>query len=66
MKEITEAEHNKEKERNNEDSHRNIRDNIKHNNIQIIVVTEEEDKRKGYEKMVDEIIVESSLNWERK
>ena len=42
-----------------EDSLRNLWDNIKHTNIQIIGVPEEEEKKKGYEKNFEEIIVEN-------
>ena len=40
-----------------EDILRDFWDNIKHTNIQIIGVPEEEEKKKGYEK-IEEIIVE--------
>ena len=39
-------------------------DNIKHTNIQIIGVPEEEQK-KGYENIFDEIIVENFCNMEK-
>ena len=62
MVEITKAEQNKEKGiKRNEDSFRDLWDNIKCKNIQIRGVQEEEDKRKGYEKIL-EIIVEKLLN----
>ena len=48
-----------------EDSLRDLWDNIKHTNIRIIVGSEEE-KKKGYEKIFEEIIVEKYLNMERK
>ena len=35
-------------------------------NILIIGVPEEEDKKKGHEKMLEEIIGEKSLQWGRK
>ena len=41
-----------------EDSLRDLWNNIKHNNIRIIGVPEEEEKKKGYEKIYEEIIVE--------
>ena len=41
-------------------------DNIKHTNIQIIGVPEEEEKKKGYEKIIEEIIVENFPNKKRK
>ena len=36
-----------------------------HTNIQIIEVPEEEEKKKGYEKIFEEIIVENFLNMEK-
>ena len=45
-----------------EDSLRDFRDNIKHTNILIIWVPEEEEKKKGTEKIFEEIIVENFLN----
>ena len=60
--EITTAEKNKEKTMKRiEDSLRDIWDNIKHTNIQIIGVPEEE-KKKGTEKIFEEIIVENFSN----
>ena len=47
-----------------EDSLRYTWDNIKHTNIQIIGVPEEE-KKKGYEKIIEEIIVENFPNMEK-
>ena len=49
-----------------EDSLRDLWDNIKHTNIQIIGVPEEEEKKKGYEKNFEEIIVENFPKWKRK
>ena len=43
----------------NEDNIRDLWDNVKHPNIQIIGVPEEEDKKKGHEKILEEIIVEN-------
>ena len=43
----------------NEDNLRDLWDNVKHPNIQIIRVSEEEDKKKDYEKILEEIIVEN-------
>ena len=43
----------------NEDNLRDFWDNIKRPNIQIIGVPEEEDKKKGHEKILREIIVEN-------
>ena len=40
-------------------------DNIKHTNIQIIGVSEEGEKNKGYEKIFEEIIVENFPNMEK-
>ena len=59
--EINEAERKKEKKRmkRNEDNLRDLWDNVKHPNIRIIEVPEEEDKKKGHEKILEEIIVEN-------
>ena len=48
-----------------EDSLRDLWDNIKCTNIQIIVVPEEEEKKKGYEKNFKEIIDENLPNMEK-
>ena len=57
---INEAERKKEKRiKRNEDNLRDLWVNVKHPNIQIIGVTEEGDKEKGREKILEEIIVES-------
>ena len=48
-----------------EDSLRNLWDNIKHINIQIIEIPEEEEKKKRYEKIFEEIIVENFPNMEK-
>ena len=62
MMEITSEEQNKMKRmKRTEDSLRDLWDNIKHTNIQIIRVPEEE-KKKGYEKNFEEIVVENFLN----
>ena len=65
--EITSKEQNKVKRMTRtEDSLRDIWDNIKHTNIQIIgVPEEEEEKKKGYEKNFEEIIVEFFPNMEK-
>ena len=42
-----------------EDSLRDPLEHIKHTNIRIIGVPEEEEKKKGYEKFFEEIIVEN-------
>ena len=47
-----------------EDSLRDLWDNIKLTNIQVIEVPEEEEKKKGYEKIFEEIIVENFPNME--
>ena len=63
---ITSEEQNKVKRmKRTKDSLRNIWDNIRRTNIQIIGVPEEE-KKKGYEKIFEEIIVEISPTWKRK
>ena len=49
-----------------EDSLRDLWDNIKCTNIRIIGVPEEKEKKKGSEKIFEEIRVENSLTWERK
>ena len=60
MVEINEAEKKKEKRiTRNEDNLRDLWNNVKHPNIQIIGVPEEEDKKKGCEKILEEIIVEN-------
>ena len=56
---ITTTEQNKEK---TEDSLRDLWNNIKHTNIRIIGVPEEEEKKKGAEKIFEEIIVENFPN----
>ena len=63
MVEFTAAEQNKEKRRKrNEDSLRDLWDNIKCNNIWIIEVPEEEEKKEGTEKIFEEIILENFPN----
>ena len=65
MVEITSEEQNKEKRmKRTEDSLRDLWDNIKRTNIWIIGVPEEE-KKKGYEKIFEEIIVDSFPNMEK-
>ena len=60
MLEINEAEKKKEKRvKRNEDKLRDLWDNVKHQNIQIIGVPEKEDKKKGRDKILEEIIVEN-------
>ena len=66
MVEITSEEQNKVKRmKRTEDSLRDLWDNIKHTNIWIIGVSEEEEKKKGYENIFEEIIVENSPNMEK-
>ena len=61
--EITTIEQNKEKRMKRiEDSLRDLWDNIKRTNIQIIGVSKEEEKKKGTEKIFEEIIVENFPN----
>ena len=65
MTEIAAKEQGKEKRMKRiEDSLRDLWDNIKCTNIQSIGVPEEE-KKKGYEKIFEEIIVENFLNMEK-
>ena len=60
MVEINEAEWKKEKRiKRNEDKFRDLWDNVKCPNIRIICVPEEEDKKKGHGKILEEIIVEN-------
>ena len=66
MVEITSAEQNKvNRMKRMEDSLRNLWDNIKCTNIKIIGVPEEEEKKKGYEKIFEEMIVENFPNMEK-
>ena len=65
MVEITSEEPNKVKRmKRTEDSLRDLWDNIKHTNIRIIGVPEEE-KKKGYEKIFEEIIIENFPSMEK-
>ena len=58
--EITSEEQNKVKKmKRNEDSLRDLWDNIRCTNHQTIGVPEEEEKKKEYEKILEEIIVEN-------
>ena len=60
MVEINKTERKKEKSiKRNEDNLRDLCNHVKHPNIQIIGVPEEEDKKKGHEKILEEIIVEN-------
>ena len=50
----------------NEDNLRDLWDNVKHPNIRIIGVPEEEDKKKDHKKILEEIIVENFPKMGRK
>ena len=58
MVEINEAERKKRIKRH-EDNLRNLWDNVKCSNIRSIGVPEEEDKKKGHDKILEEIRVEN-------
>ena len=65
MVEIASEEQNKVKRmKRTDDSFRDLWDHIKHTNIEIIGVPEEEEKNRGYEKIFEEIIVENFPNVE--
>ena len=66
MVEITSEEQNKVKRmKRTEDSLGDLWDNIKHTNIRTIGVSEEEKKKKEYEKIFEEIIAENFPNMEK-
>ena len=66
MVEINETERNKAKRiKRNEDNLRDLWDNVKCPNIQVIGVPEEEDKKKGHEKILEEIVVEEFPKMEK-
>ena len=66
MVEITSEEQNKVKRiKRAEDSLRDLWDHIKCTKIQIIGAPEEEEKKKGYEKIFEEVIVENFPNMEK-
>ena len=66
MVEITSEGQNKVKRmKRTEDSLWDLWDNNKHTNIWIIGVPEEEEKKKGYEKFFEVIIVENFPNMEK-
>ena len=66
MVEITSEEQNKVKRmKRTKDSLRDLWDNIKYTNIQIIGVPEGEKKKKGYGKILEESIVENFPNMEK-
>ena len=65
--EITMAEQKKAKKvKRNEDSLRDLWDNIKSDHIHIIGVPEGEERDKGPEKISEEVIAETLPNWARK
>ena len=67
MVEITAEEQNKEKRMKRiEDNLRDLWDNTNRTNIRIIGVPEEEEKKKGSEKIFEEIIVENFPNMGKK
>ena len=49
----------KKRIKRNEDNLKDLWDNVKHLNIRIIGIPEEEDKKKGHEKLLEEIIAEN-------
>ena len=55
----------KKRIKRNEDNLRDLWDNVKHPNIRIIGIPEE-DKKKDHEKILEEIIVENFLKWGKK
>ena len=64
--EITSEEQKKVKRKKRaEDCLRDLWDHIKRNNIQTVKVLEEEEKKKEYEKIFEETIVENSPNIEK-
>ena len=66
MLEITSEEQNKVKRmKRTEDNLRDLWDNIKCTSIQILGVPEEEEKKKGYKKIFEEIIVGNFPNIEK-
>ena len=67
MVEITSEEQNKVKRRKiTEDSLRDLWDHIKCTNIQIIEVPEEEERKKGYEKIFERLQLKIAPTWKRK
>ena len=66
MVEINEADRKKGKRiKRNKDNLRDLWDNIKCLNIWIIEVPEEDNKKKGHEKILEEIIVENFRKMEK-
>ena len=66
MVEITSEEKKVRRMKRTEDSLRDLWDHIKGANFRSIGVLEEEEKKKGYEKIFEEIIVEISPTWKIK
>ena len=67
MVETTAEEQNKGKRMKRiDDSLRDLWDNIKHTNIHVIWVPEEEEKKKGTEKFLKKLWLKTSPIWERK
>ena len=65
--EITDAEQKREKRlKTNEESLRELWDNMKRTNVRVIGVPEGEEREKETEKIFQEIIAENSPTWERK
>ena len=62
---MSEEQYKEKRMKRTEDSLRDLWDNIKYTNIQIISVPEEEEKKKGYEKIFEEIIDENFPNMEK-
>ena len=65
VKIISEEQNKAKRMKRSEDSLRNLSDNIKCTNIRIIGVPEEEEKKKGYDKFFEEIIVENFSNMKK-
>ena len=65
VKIISEEQNKAKRMKRTEDSLRDLWDNTKHTNIQIIGVPKEEERKKGYEKIFEEIIVENFPNMEK-
>ena len=62
---MSEEQYKEKRMKRTEDSLRDLWDNIKYTNIQIIGVPEEEEEKKGYKKTFKEIIVENFTNMEK-
>ena len=62
---ISEEQNKVKRMKRTEDSLRDLWDNIKQANIRIIGVPEEEERKKGYEKIFEEILVENFPNMEK-